>query len=84
MSTLDCFLMTSESFRQKAREICYAIIRVSYFIKRGDLRQRLEKLAFEFLEYAAMVSAGDKDALVLNGFRRLSKDWPFALRDRAN
>lgn len=68
MGTLDCFLMTSELLKQKAREICYAIIRVSYFIKRGDLRQGLERLSFEFLEYAAMVSAGDKDVLVLNKF----------------
>lgn len=58
--------MTPEFFRQKAREICYALVKVSYFVRRTDLRQRLERLAFEFLENSAILSADNTDALIFN------------------
>ncbi|MDD5430701.1 MAG: DeoR family transcriptional regulator [Candidatus Pacebacteria bacterium] len=53
--------MSSDYLKNKAREISYALIRVSYFVKRPDLRIKLEKQAFDFLENAALASADYKN-----------------------
>lgn len=45
--------MSAQYLKDKAREISYALIRVSFYIKRPDLRSRLESLAFELLENSA-------------------------------
>ncbi|NCN53187.1 hypothetical protein GW950_01855 [Candidatus Wolfebacteria bacterium] len=45
--------MSTEFIKNKAREISYALIRVSFYIKRDDLRSRMEKLSFELLENAS-------------------------------
>ncbi len=57
--------MSPETLKAKAREICYALVRVSFYIKRGELRQRLEGLAFQLLENTAFatVEANDKPAI---------------------
>lgn len=59
-------MITLEFLKQKAREISYALNRVSFYIKREDLRNRLERLSFEFLENVAIGSedASDKQALL--------------------
>jgi hypothetical protein len=58
--------ITSEFLKHKAREISYALNRVSFYIKREELRNRLERLSFEFLENAAVAAedASDKQALI--------------------
>ena len=58
--------ITPEFLKQRAREISYALNRISFYIKRDDLRNRLERLSFEFLENAAVCSedASDKRSLV--------------------
>lgn len=38
---------------QKAQEISYAVVRVAAYIRRQELRQRLEKLSFQLLEEVA-------------------------------
>lgn len=38
---------------QKAQEISYALIRVSAYVRRMELRQRIERLAFQLLEDTA-------------------------------
>jgi len=48
--------MSAQYLKDKAREISYALVRVSFYIKRQDLKARLEKLAFELLEDSAKVS----------------------------
>lgn len=54
--------MSPEILKTKAREISYALVRVSFYVKRDDLRQRLESSAFELLQNTAhaTVDAGDK------------------------
>jgi len=58
--------ITSEFLKKKAREISYALNRVSFYIKRDELRNRLERLSFEFLENVAVAGedASDKPALI--------------------
>lgn len=58
--------ITSEFLKKKAREISYALNRVSFYIKRQDLRNRVERLSFEFLENVAIASedASDKVSLI--------------------
>ena len=58
--------ITPEFLKQKAREISYALNRVSFYVKRSDLRERLERLSFEFLENVAAAGedASDKQALI--------------------
>jgi len=65
--------ITSEFLKKKAREISYALNRVSFYIKREDLRNRLERLSFEFLENVAVAGedASDKPSLV-KVFKNLS------------
>lgn len=53
--------ITPEFLKQKAREISYALNRVSFYIKRDDLRSRLERLSFEFLENVAVSSEDVSD-----------------------
>jgi len=38
---------------QKAQEIAYALVRIAPYIKRQELRKRVERLAFQLLEEAA-------------------------------
>lgn len=66
-------LITSDFLKHKAREISYALNRVSFYIKRDDLRNRIERLSFELLENAAIASedALDKPSLV-RVFKNLS------------
>ncbi|MDD5547578.1 MAG: DeoR family transcriptional regulator [Candidatus Pacebacteria bacterium] len=63
--------MFPESLKNKAREIAYALVRISCFVNRVDLRQRLEKLAFVFVEDVAAVSADDRNK---EAFAKVSKD----------
>ncbi|MBI3046110.1 MAG: DeoR family transcriptional regulator [Candidatus Harrisonbacteria bacterium] len=49
--------MSAQFIRDKAREISYALIRVAWYVKREDLRSRLEALAVELLENSSRVSA---------------------------
>ncbi|MCL5017579.1 MAG: DeoR family transcriptional regulator [Patescibacteria group bacterium] len=58
--------ITPEFLKQRAREIAYALTRISFYIKRSDLRDRLERLSFEFLENVAVSSedASDKQSLL--------------------
>ncbi len=58
--------ITPEFLKQRAREISYALNRISFYIKRDDLRNRLERLSFEFLENVATGSedASDKQTLL--------------------
>ncbi len=58
--------ITPEFLKKKAREISYALNRVSFYIKRADLRNRVERLSFEFLENVAIASedASDKVSLI--------------------
>ena len=53
--------ITSEFLKHKAREISYALNRVSFYIKREDLRKRIERLSFEFLENVAVAAADASD-----------------------
>ena len=46
--------ITSDFLKTKAREISYALNRVSFYIKRNNLRQKIENLSFEFLESVAI------------------------------
>lgn len=57
--------ITPEFLKQKAREISYALNRVSFYIRRDDLRNRLERLSFEFLENVASGSEDVSDKKTL-------------------
>ncbi len=48
--------MPSEFIKEKAREISYALVRVAFYIKRLELRDRIEGLAFKLLDDAAKAS----------------------------
>ncbi|GEM_PF-1638636 len=58
--------ITSDFLKHKAREISYALNRVSFYIKRDDLRSRIERLSFEFLENVAVAAedTSDKQSLI--------------------
>src|SRR3989344_2594512 len=49
--------MSAQFLKDKAREISYALVRVSFYIKRNELRSRLDSLAIELLEDSARASA---------------------------
>lgn len=51
--------MLSNFLKDKAREISYALIRVAYYVKRDNLRFRLESLAVDLLENAAKATANN-------------------------
>ena len=53
--------ITSDFLKHKAREISYALNRVSFYIKRDDLRNRIERLSFEFLENVAVAAEDTSD-----------------------
>ncbi|HEY4499601.1 MAG TPA: DeoR family transcriptional regulator [Candidatus Paceibacterota bacterium] len=53
-------MILPDTLRDKSREIAYALIRVSYYIKRSDLKARLENHAFSLLEITAQAVL-DKD-----------------------
>ena len=59
--------ISPEFLKQKAREISYALNRVSFYIKREDLRNRLERLSVDFLESVAFAGedASDKQSLLI-------------------
>lgn len=58
--------MSLEFIKDKAREISYALIKVAFNIKRPELRNRLENLAFELMENAARAAAGVNQELANN------------------
>lgn len=58
--------MSPDFVKQKAREISYALIRVCFYIKRPDLRSRLDSLAIELLENSTRVSADSSNSENLN------------------
>lgn len=65
--------ITSEFIKKKAREISYALNRVSFYIKREELRNRLERLSFEFLENVAIAGEDVSDkACLIKVFKNLS------------
>lgn len=51
--------MSAQYLKDKAREISYALVRVSFYIKRPDLKSRLESLSFELLENSAKAGVDD-------------------------
>src|SRR3989344_9342590 len=51
--------MSAQFLKDKAREISYALVRVSFYIKRNELRSRLDSLAIELLEDSARASANN-------------------------
>lgn len=56
--------MSLEFLKDKAREISYALIKVAFNVKRPELRNRLENLAFELMENAARATAGINSKLI--------------------
>ena len=58
--------MSPDFVKQKAREISYALIRVCFYIKRSELRSRLDSLAIELLEDSARVSVDPLNSANLN------------------
>jgi len=48
--------MSAQFLKDKAREISYALVRVSFYVKRNELRARLDSLAVELLEDSAKAS----------------------------
>ncbi len=58
--------MSPDFVKQKAREISYALIRVCFYIKRADLRSRLDFLAIELLENSARASVDTLNSENLN------------------
>lgn len=57
--------MSAQYLKDKAREIAYALFRVSFYVKRQDLRNRLDALAIELLEVSAKVGI-DQNAENIN------------------
>ncbi|MDE2001566.1 MAG: hypothetical protein KGI60_03320 [Patescibacteria group bacterium] len=57
--------MLQDFIKEKAREISYALIRVAFYIKRSDLRSRIESLAFELLDDAAKASVENTQQSVM-------------------
>src|SRR3989344_7678665 len=51
--------MSAQFLKDKAREISYALVRVSFYIKRNELRARLDSLAVELLEDSAKASVNN-------------------------
>lgn len=51
--------MSAQFLKDKAREISYALVRVSFYIKRNELRSGIDSLAVELLEDSARVSANN-------------------------
>ncbi|MBU4348177.1 DeoR family transcriptional regulator [Patescibacteria group bacterium] len=65
--------ITSDFLKTKAREISYALNRVSFYIKRNNLRQKIENLSFEFLESVAISGEDPSDKqLSLRVFKNIS------------
>jgi hypothetical protein len=60
---------------QKAQEISYALIRVAAYVRRQELKQRIERLAFQLLEEAASgnFEAASKAVSGLEGLIGLGK-----------
>lgn len=58
-SPVTIFLMLPQFLKDKAREISYALIRVAYYVKRDNLRFRLEALAVDLLENAAKAATNN-------------------------
>lgn len=57
--------MSSEFLKQKAREICYALVKVSFYVKRPELKHRMERSAFELLENTAFASTDAADKVMV-------------------
>src|SRR3989338_5037702 len=57
--------MAAQILKNKSREISYALLRVSYYIKRDDLRNYMDSLAFRLLHDVAVVEI-DSDIANVN------------------
>lgn len=64
--------MTSEFIKEKAREISYALVRVVFYIKRLELRDRIEGLAFELLDDAAKVSVENNNQTITSALSAIA------------
>lgn len=65
--------MSPEFLTTKAREICYALVKVAFYIKRNELRQRLEGLAFDILQHTAeAVTDVEEKTLLKKVFRSIA------------
>lgn len=58
--------LPSEFIKEKSREISYALIRVAFYIKRMELRDRMESLAFELLDNAARFSVENSNQNIIS------------------
>lgn len=60
---------------QKSQEISYALIRVAAYIRRQDLRQRIEKLAFQLVEEIGLdnLEAAIKTSNAIEGLITIGK-----------
>lgn len=54
-------MILPDTLRNKSREIAYALIRVSHYIKRPDLKTKLEAHAFSLLEMTAQAVFDKED-----------------------
>lgn len=64
--------MPSEFIKEKSREISYALIRVAFYIKRMELRDRMENLAFELLDNAARVSVENNNRNIISALSTIA------------
>ena len=65
--------MSPEFLTAKAREICYALVKVAFYIKRNELRQRLEGSAFDLLQNTAeAVIDAEEKILLKRVFRNIA------------
>src|SRR3989344_5914990 len=54
--------MSAQFLKNKAREISYALIRVSFYVKRGDLRLELDNFNSAIRQYGNMPESGNDSA----------------------
>lgn len=64
--------MPSEFIKEKSREISYALIRVAFYVKRMELRDRLESLSFELLDNAARVSVENNNSNIISALSTIA------------
>lgn len=66
-------MILPDTLRDKSREIAYALIRVSHYIKRHDLKTKLENHAFTLLEITAQAVFDKEDKrAILNTMKEAS------------
>ena len=64
--------MSAQYIKDKAREISYALFRVSFYVKRIDLRNRFEGLSVELLEVSAKVGANPNSENITHALEAVS------------